>query len=222
MDEANHRLAELAKQYGFAAKRNCYCRKKDDGILQFIKFEYEQRLSRYELRMGLYSLYSELKPHWLTPGGCILRYPVIALSTNIKHDSISPSTQVDALQEYGLPWLDAMHTQRNLVDAICEIEMKENGKIMWHDSLKLAPFLASEDYFAADRVISSILQQHVGPAAWTHQPWVESDFNIYRARYPDKDSELIRIHEWIRDKDNASIISWLQDNWVINSKNLKF
>ena len=221
MDNANRGLSELLRPHGFVAKRNCFYRKLDTRILQFIKFEYEPWLSRYELRIGLYSLYSELHPHWLTPSGCISRYPVAALSNDIKCAEGSPDAQLDILHEYGIPWLDAMHTQRNLVDAMCEIELKESGRILWVDSLKLAPFLVSEDYIAAECVISSILQQHTGPDAWTSQSWTESDYEMYRKRYPGKDLKLIEIHEWIRGKDYGAVESYLQNNFIINSRNIK-
>ena len=220
-DYDNRRLFELLRPHGFVAKKNCVCRKLDAGILQFVKFEYEPWLSRCELRIGLYSLYSELHPHWLTPSGCISRYPVAVLSKDIAYAEGSADAQLDVLREYGISWLNTIHTQRNLVDAMCDIELKENGKILWVDSLKLAPFLASEDYIAADCVISSILQQHTGPEAWTSQPWTKSDYEMYRKRYPTKDSKLIEIHEWISNRDYRSVESYLQKNTIINFRNNK-
>lgn len=221
MDDANRRLAQLAKSYGFTKKQNCYFRKKGDGILQYVKFEYERRIYKHELRIGLYSLYSELHPNWLTPSGCILRYPVIALSDNPKDDLTSPSSQIDILQEHGIQWLDTMLTQRNLVDAMCEIEVKENQHIMWNDSLKLAPFLVSGDFDSADRVISAILQQHLGPDRWTSQPWREEDFKIFKSRHPQDNSRLLQIHEWIRVRDSKAIEVYLKSNYDVNTNNLK-
>ena len=221
MDLANCRLAELLKPQGFKAKRNCFIRKTECGALQFVKFEYEPWLSRNDLRIGLYSLYSELNPHWLTPTGCILHYPVVALANKSKDETISRHTQLDVLQGLGIPWLNAMQTQRDLVVAMCEIEIRENGRIMWIDSLKLAPFLFCKDYVSADHAIAAILQQHTGPAAWTTEPWSENDFEIYQERYPGKDLKLIKIHKWIRDREHGFIESYLQDNFAQNSSILK-
>lgn len=221
IDNANRQLSELLRPHGFIAKRNCFCRKLDAEILQFIKFEYEPWLFKYELRIGLYSLFSELHPHWLTPRGSISRYPVAVLSNDIKYAECPIDAQLDILHEYGIPWLDSIHTQRNLVDAMCEIELREDGKVMWVDSLKLAPFLIAGDYIAADYVISSILQQHTGPYAWTSQSWTESDYEMYQKRYPGEDSKLIKIHEWIRDQDHCAIESYLQNTFIINSRNNK-
>lgn len=212
----------MAKRNGFTVKRNFCYRKIDDGILQFIKFEFEPRFSKHVLRIGLYSLYSELRPHWFTPGGCILRYSACAFSNTPETEHCSPILQIELLPKYVFPWLNSMHTQRDLVEAMCEIEAKEYGKVLWVDSLKIAPFLACKDYIAADRVISSILHQHTGPDAWTSQYFLESDYEIYKARYPGKDLQLIEIHDWIKNKDYSSIDSYLQSNIVINSNNITF
>lgn len=189
--------------------------------MQFLKFEFEPRISKHALRIGLYSLYSELRPHWFTPGGCILRYSTSAFLNTPETENSSPILQIELLQEHVFPWLNSMHTQRDLVEAMCEIETKEYGKVLWVDSLKIAPFLACKDYIAADRVISSILHQHTGPDAWTSQTWVESDYELYRERYPGKDLKLIEIHEWIRNRDYSAIGSYLRNNFVINSSNIK-
>ena len=218
MDLTKRRLAELVKPHGFIAKRDFYYREKGDGIFQFVKFEYEPWMSTHMLRFGLYSLYSEIDPHWLTPGGCISRYSVAALSNDIKYVERSTNAQLDTLSEHGIPWLDAIHTQRDLVDAMCEIEIREDGRIMWIDSLKLAPFLIDGDYLSANHVISTILQQHTGPDAWTTLPWKESDYGIYKTRYPGKDANLIQIHEWIRNSEHSIISSYLQQNYLNNKK----
>ena len=221
MDSYHQQLKKLAKSHGFITKRNSCFRIKGDGILQILKFEYEPWLSQYELRIGLYSLYSFLQPHWLTPSGCILRYPVMACTQMYQDVSYSPEQQLHALQEFGFAWLDAMHTQSDLVDAMCEIEIRIHGKIQWIDSFKLAPYLSSGNYHAAERILSSILQQHLGPDVWTTNPWTEIDYEIYRLRYPGKDEHLLLIYDWIHNKDISAIQSYLSDNFVVNSSSNK-
>ena len=100
-------------------------------------------------------------------------------------------------------------------------EIRIHGKIQWIDSFKLAPYLSSGNYHAAERILSSILQQHLGPDVWTTNPWTEIDYEIYRSRYPGKDEHLLLIYDWIHNKDISAIQSYLSDNFVVNSSSNK-
>lgn len=81
--------------------------------------------------------------------------------------------------------------------------------------------LNSYFYHAAERILSSILQQHLGPDVWTTNPWTEIDYEIYRSRYPGKDEHLLLIYDWIHNKDISAIQSYLSDNFVVNSSSNK-
>lgn len=170
--------------------------------------------------MGLYSLYSELHPNWLSSSGCILRYPVSALAELGTNDDVSVETQLSVLMEVGLPWLESICTQQKLIDAVCDFETRQYGKIQWVDSFKLAPYLLSGDYLSADRVITSILQQHVGPHYWTTKQWTSEDYEIYKHRYPGRDTKLLEIHKWIVEDCSTAIDEYLRTNYVANGHEL--
>ena len=213
----HQQLIDFAKNNGFLVKRNCCYRIINNDIMQLLKFEYEPRFRCHELRMGLYSLYSELDPRWLTDSGCILRYPVHGLIQQYNNDELSIDMQLLLLNQLGLKWLNSIRTQKDLVNALCNFERHYYGKIHWVDSFKLAPFLASNDYTAADQVISSILQQHVGPNYWTTEPWNANDFERYKLYYPGEDLRLLEIHEWIESEDFDSITKYLNSNLSNNT-----
>lgn len=176
----------------------------------------------YELDIGMYSLYSEISPHWLTPGGCILRYPVVALVGIRESEDIPISTQISILRIAGFTWLDAITSQSDLVHAMCDIETHLYGKIEWNDGFKLAPFLVSDDHASAKRVIESILKQHVGPDYWTTERWTEADFREYKIRYPNQDKQLLEIYDWIYSCNNDAINDYLQSNFSVNTKQIDF
>ena len=219
---AKQQLAKLARRHGFTVKRNCCYRVTSGGVLQLLKIEYDPRFSLFEINIGLYSLYSELSPHWLTPGGCILRYPVVALAGIQHSDDISIDTQISILRTAGFTWLDTITNQCDLVQAMCDIETHLYGKTQWIDSFKIAPFLILGDYVSAKRVIVSILQQHVGPDYWTTESWTESDYEEYKIRYPDQDKRMLEILDWIHLSNNDAINDYLKSNFTANAKQIDF
>lgn len=221
MSDAKRQLRILAEEHQFTVRRNCCYRKKGDGILQLLKFEYEPRLMQHILYIGLYSLYSEISAHALSPNGCILHYPIVNLHQTDDNACISPVYQISMLRNTGMQWLDAMYTQQDLIDAMCGAEIHLNGKIIWGDRFKLAPFLFLGKRELADRVIAAILQQHVGPQFWTTSAWTDSDFQMYSLRYPGEDEQLLRIHNWIASGNSDAIEIYLRKNFHINSEIIK-
>lgn len=48
-----------------------------NGVIEVIKFCYEPHGARYDLLVGMHSMYSELKAQWFTSRGCIPSFSVM-------------------------------------------------------------------------------------------------------------------------------------------------
>ena len=72
--------AEFMKTHGFRKKGTAFFRVLASEILQVVKTE--KGRGRAEIQFGVFSLYSELLPQWLTSSGCIPRYHVLAMRGN--------------------------------------------------------------------------------------------------------------------------------------------
>lgn len=70
--------SEFMKTHGFRKKGTAFFRVLASKILQVVKTE--KGRGGAEIQFGVFSLYSELLPQWLTSSGCIPRYHVIAFS----------------------------------------------------------------------------------------------------------------------------------------------
>ena len=115
--------AEFMKTHGFRKKGTAFFRVLASEILQVVKAE--KGRGGAEIQFGVFSLYSELLPQWLTSSGCIPRYHVIAFLGSRSVLSLDPSgrveiigmkEQLDIFYQKAVPWLDSIITQEQLCD----------------------------------------------------------------------------------------------------------
>ena len=70
----NH-LCEVAGNEGIKRKGNAFFRIVGDGALQEMQYHWTKRPFYQEIvKIGLFSMYGELEPQWLTRLGCIPGY----------------------------------------------------------------------------------------------------------------------------------------------------
>lgn len=148
--------AEFMKTHGFRKKGTAFFRVLASEILQVVKTE--KGRGRAEIQFGVFSLYSELLPQWLTSSGCIPRYHVIAFLGRRSVLSLDPSgrveiigmkEQLDIFYQKAVPWLDSIITQEQLCDGQLSMDTCAGGNYRWNDMLKFAPFLKIRDWQCA-------------------------------------------------------------------------
>ena len=233
VDDIN-KLSALCIQHGFVRKGNTFFRAVGDGVLQIIKFQYERCFEHYSLDFGLLSLYEVLSEEDFSARNHATNYSICIFANQRnavlmkKVDGIfvieimSPQAQIKLLEKHGFSWLDSIDSQRALTLALCDLDVKMHGEIIWNRTRKIAPYLATGNYAYAEKVIYSILNQHLGPESWTSLPWTEEDYARYMDLYPKKDADLIQIHEWISNNDPQKIQEYLSLNYFRNLKLGKF
>ena len=221
-------LADLCRSHSFVKKGNTFFRILGDGVLQAVNFRYERCFAHHSLNIGLRSLYQKGSRLDFSTNSCIPRYSVcrfINQSNAVSVQTIDeityfnvmpPRNQIALLEKYGFDWLDGIDTQEQLVDGLCYLEEAAGASVVWNDMNKLFPYLASKNFKHADWVIGTILNQHLGPHAWTRLPWVEEDFARYDRQCPEEDRELLMIHRWIAENNGDRILSYLTENYAYN------
>lgn len=159
--------SEFMKTHGFRKKGTAFFRVLASKILQVVKTE--KGRGGAEIQFGVFSLYSELLPQWLTSSGCIPRYHVIAFLGRRSVLSLDPSgrveiigmkEQLDIFYQKAVPWLDSIITQEQLCDGQLIMDTCAGGNYRWNDMLKFAPFLKIRDWQCAEMVLPAILEQH--------------------------------------------------------------
>ena len=87
--------SEFMKTHGFRKKGTAFFRVLASKILQVVKTE--KGRGGAEIQFGVFSLYSELLPQWLTSSGCIPRYHVIAFLGRRSVLPLDPSGRVEII-----------------------------------------------------------------------------------------------------------------------------
>lgn len=224
-----YELASICKAHGFYRKGNAMFRIHGDGVLQIIKLD-KDRLSReLTVSLGLQSMYSELLQQYFTSFGCIARYCILNIPCKKSSGSIECNSglfryekELTVLRENGFEWLDGIGTQAGLADAICKLDISSNGKILWNDAMKIAPFLCSEQYELAGRVVSTIIDLHDN-AIKANQKWMsEEEFEAYVKRYQGDYEKFIELSNMINKHDLAKMQRYLENNYALNSIYAKF
>lgn len=221
---------QALKSNGFHKKGSAYFRVLGDGVLQVIKAEYERNGNYYDLRIGLFSLYSNLEAQWFTSEGCIPRYSVVniigersvplLLDPREKYSQLR--SQEDILLNDGIPWLNSIKTQKNLIDGICHLETSWGGNINFVDSLKLMPFLLCEDYTSAQNVICAIQEQRKWGYAYKKHILSPSEFQRYLSINRESDTRLEYLLLLINTSDTARIRELASINYSENIAHAKF
>ena len=191
-------LKEVMLKEGFIKKHNTYFRIFGDGVFQIVKWDKVARGEPLELRIGLQSLYSELRQEWFDPIHCITRYSIALFAGMkdtvkiIKSDNniltlqkMSEYEQIDLVQTSVLTRLNKVVTQAELVNIMCELDTIDRGSVNWLDMDKYAAFLCIHDYQSAVKVVQTIIDQHTEARAINQEYWkkigetyVISDYDI--------------------------------------------
>ncbi len=169
----SNKLAEICLPKGFVRKGDAFFRIQGDGILQVIKPDKIRYYSEFDISIGLFSMYSKLLPQWFSSSGCIPKYEVVnfiglrsaVYMKNLGGDRyttriITMEQQLELFQSLVLPFLDAIISQEQLAEGICELDRKQCGTVIWVDTLKLEPYLYCENYDLAYKVAISIRHQY--------------------------------------------------------------
>ena len=223
-------LDKCLKEVCFVQRGSAYFRVHGREILQVIKFD-KRHDGTVNLNMGLFSMYSKLLPQWFTSRGCIPRYSVGDLIENhIEYPNMQISqrdpfvgSQVELMIHKGIPWLDSMDTQKNLLTGLSLLEKNRSGKINWIDELKFAPFLVCEDYCSAEKVISSILEQHHYAKKINKSAFSNPDAYIeYVNRINRNDAYYLLLLEMVQQQNVLQIRKYLEENYLNNSRYARF
>lgn len=209
------RLVEALIKNNFIKKGQSFFRIQGDGIIQVLKNEYEPNGDLpYILSIGLMSMYSELESQWFTSAGCIPRYEAINL-LGLKDTTLATDQEEILLQE-GLPWLNKMVTQKQLVDGMCYLDIALAGKIYWLDDLKIAPLLVVGDKVSAEQIVTRILQQHQSATESRRAYLSESDYRLYCQRVREDDASLVQLLSLIQSGSKFQIKAYLDNNYAQN------
>lgn len=176
-------LSALCTLSGFTRKGTAFFRVMDGGVLEVIK--YSNRTAPWkseEVFFGLFSLYGEIDPQWLTSGGCIPRYNALYLKQprwkmEMPYHSASVKTPAlykgvfyfeydrDCMLHQLIPFLNSINSQQKLIEGLewaDYVDSKWRPKekpdaLMWTDALRFSPYLFTGQRENAARVIESIL-----------------------------------------------------------------
>ncbi len=235
------------KQKGFVRKSiglinwHAFFRVHGDGILQVIRKASEK--GRKYVDLGLFSLYGEILPQWLTCHGCIPRYEVMYLAGRSAYelkqvgvrngvpvyawDVIDIDEQIHFLCEEGLCFLDRMSTHQDMIEGIKTLDYKTPIH-RWNDDLLYPAYLAVRDWDRADMVISAILEQHSIDSEIDTSIIQKEEFESYarfiRADKPrkspsdfdDHETELIKMLRHIRSRDEEWRLQYTETNFRKN------
>ena len=226
----NSILDEYLKDANFVKRGSAYFRVHGGEVLQVIKIE-KKRDGNTTLNIGLFSMYSKLLPQWFTSQGCIPRYSVNDLvAKQTKYSYIHTNQQnpyiasiVELMIHNGIPWLDSIDTQQNILAGFNLLEMNRFGKINWVDELKFAPFLACEDYCSAEKVITSILEQHRYAQRMNKSAFSNPDaYFEYVNRMNKDDMHYLFLLEMVQQQNILQIRKYLEENYQNNTKCARF
>lgn len=238
------KLSQFCANKGFYKRGNAFFRKHGDGVLQVIKYRKSTYPWKQEyISIGIFSLYGELMPQWLTSAGCIPRYEPRWLDPEVRKKTIEASasnhyTQDDIdvifnweldlafVERVVLPYLDSVDTQKKAVEAIMFLDAEASGAyrtpVLWNDILKFAPFLYSGDYENAEKVIQSILDQHAHAFESNAKHFTPEQFAAYMERNRPGEESLENLKQLVKSRDVSAIEAYLRNNYENNIKLAKF
>ena len=238
------KVCQLFKESGFYRRGTAFFRIVGDGVLEVIKYYFRTRPWQQEyICVGIFSMYGEMEPQWLTSNGCIPRYYVRWLDKTIKDRWISSISgdhlfkkeidqthtwQIDILflESTVIPFLDGINTQRKAVDALMylDVEAQEvyGRQIIWNDALKFAPFLYAGDYENARKVILLILAQHDFAISCNKRRWTPEQFQQFMLTYEPEAQKLQYLLRLTEERNPEEINRYLQVNYENNLILTKF
>ena len=224
------KLSQLLHANNFQQRNTAFFRLIGDGVLQVLQYKRTKRAFPHEdLNIGLFSLYGEIEPEWLTSRGCIPRYQAHWLEDDVKQqyrrvrekhnvflDELSGiecySINISFIESKLIPFLNSIQTQAQQADAIQFLDKEASGPvvkdILWNDALKIAPFLHAGQYDNAALVVESILKQHAFARSRNQAlgiDLIEADDSIY-----------LYLQKLIKESKFDLIQEYLQKNYAQN------
>lgn len=209
---------------GFHCRGKAFFRVLGDGVLQVLKYDKSRVPYNPILLLGLFSLYGELDPLWLTSVGCIPRYWLYHLvypfepTTKFILSGPEMKEQMTVLMERGFLWLDNITDQASLVNAICKLDISMRGGISWNDMEKFAPFLKSGNFTDAERVIQAHINQYL--SARDRNPRHINE--VTAQRHMEDMCMFERLLEMVQSRDESKINAYLSNNYTTNAEYVRF
>lgn len=224
---------------GFTRRGKAFFRIVGEGVLQVLKYDYEPRPPHHDLNFGLFSMYGELQERWFTSGGSISRYTVVNLIGQadaekpemidengyyvpIHERLISPEEQLEVLTHEGFEKLNRIATQKQLAEAMCQLDIVKGSRIKWNDDLKFDPYLYCGDFEKAALVIQAILNQHSFALERAREYESAKEFEESLAWVQKMDQPLLEILRMIQDNDQDALRERLRNNFERNTGYAKF
>ena len=236
-------LIEICIAHGFIRRGEAFFRCCGDGVIQNIL--YEKRIHPYattDIKFGLYSVYGELEPRWMTSSGCIPRYHAHWLIPGIKeryYEVRSKTSQhmddVTSVECYSLdlrfvectiiPFLDQINTQAELSKAIIQLDKEARGPVvkdvLWNDLIKIAPYMHSKDYEMALFVVNNIIEQHEH-AARQKMCFLRNGKTTEELLQEEGTCYFYGLRNMLLEQDERRIGQYLNSNHAKNQKLISF
>lgn len=214
--------------HGFHCRGKAFFRVIGDGVLQVLQYDNSSRLYNHTIRVGLFSLYGEIEKQWLTAYGCIPRYRLFTLFTQLPKTfyhilkQLEIGVQLVLLENMGFQWLDGVTSQQRLAEAICELDMADMGDIRWNDMLKIAPFLMTGQYGNAQKVLESMICQHeLAIASYQKDFEPETSKQLILGVSQDIDAYKLKLG-WIQERNTEAIHQYTSYNFAYNRNQTAF
>ena len=176
-------VTEISRDAGFSKRGAAFFRVCGSDVLQVLLYTKNESPFHSEvISVGLFSLYSELLPQWLTARGCIPSYnsryisaPRWELEHAYKEASVKSLSlledvlvfhfHLDDFVNCTIPFLNTINTQKKMLEGIDFLEYvscsqkPENPKdaLRWTDMNKYAPYLFERQYDQAERIAQTLL-----------------------------------------------------------------
>ena len=216
-----HLIAPVLKEQGFVKRGSAFFRIHGDGIVQVL--QYQRKSDGYYLFMGLYSMYGELMKQWFSSWGCIPRYEILLLDGKRdlpdrweREGLDTDRMQAELLREKGIPFLNGVRTQKELVEAIFSLDGH------WNDAMKIAPLLSCRDYENAAQVVSAIIEQHETVRKHKREYLPDEDFRKHQERWESITDHFRELLAMVRRCDDREIQEWMEQNYAVNADYAKF
>lgn len=203
-DTLRNRLGEILLPQGFTRRGHAFFRVQGKDVLQVVKFERERGLGDfcYYLNVGLFSMYEEIRPQWLTSTGCIpshfvgllygerdafrLKYGLIDSKQYASFNFISYDEQLLMLTEKWIPFLNDIDNQEKLIRAMITLDIQNNADPDTQPDLrKYAPYLYIGNREAAMNTIDNYFRQR----RISESNWDDLDL-LLKAGQPNDESYL--------------------------------
>ncbi len=129
----------------------------------------------------------------------------------ISREPFSLEEQIVVLREYGVPILNRILNQNQLVSAMCHFDTVEMGHVDMLDLGKFAPYLVTEEYGKASEIVSSIIIQNKEAMEANAQYGIETDIHSFHGL-----EYMERILTMVEESNQSNISRWLEENYLRN------